>query len=307
MLLLTIVNNSHENYVLDQIRNIITYLKDKGLVLSCEIQVICGCNCIEIHCESSNYTEGNKRLFQYYIANILYSVALEEFLEGKVNKYLNETYNFLNYKDINVIKDVVVKVLREDVAIDDTVIFCMNRKNEAIKKIIECMDEVEELNIKGFLDFRFKELIKDIYDMVEKIVEKYMIEKEYSEFINLLKYFVEVQDSKLDRVDLFIGKEDGDYILRDDSGNNMLESLLSDLCENKTMGDISKDDLIISGLITTCPQKVVIHSAERCKNKELINTIQNVFENRVEYCEGCNECKVLNEIIKISIDNNINI
>jgi len=301
------VNNSHENYVLDQIRNIITYLKDKGLVLSCEVEENYGCQCIEIHSESSKYTEGNKRLFQYYISNVLYNVALEEFLAGKINKYLNETYNFLNYKDIGIIKDVVCKVLREDVVIDDTVIFCMNRKNEAIQKIICCMDEVEELNIKGFLDFRFKELIKDIYAMVEKIVEKYMIEKEYNEFINLLKYFVEIQDSKLERVDLFIGKDDGGYILRDESGNDMMESLLNELCENKTIGDISKDDLIISGLITICPKKVVIHSAERCKNKELINTIQNVFENRVEYCNGCNECDILKDFIKIHVDNNINI
>lgn len=308
MLLLTIINNSHKNYVLEEIRNIITYLKDKGLELRCEVEDKDGeCQFVEIHGDLSENTEASVRVFQYYIATILYGVALEDFLSGKITKHLSDTYNFLNYKDVAIVKDVVHKVLKEEVAVDETMIFCMNRKNDALQKIMACMDEVEELNVKGFLDFRAKELNKDIFAMVEKVVEKYMVEKEYNEFINLLKYFVEVQESKLERVDLFIGKSGSDYMLKDDEGNDMMESLLNDLCENKTMGEISKDDLIISGLITTCPRKIVIHSSSGCKNKELIKTIQNVFESRVEYCNGCNECNILSGIVKIPVDNNINI
>ena len=307
MLLLTIINNSNKNYVLDQIRNIITYLKDKGMELRCEVENNEQCQLIEIYSDLSEITEAGMKVLQYHIANILYEVVLEEFLKGKINKHLGETYSFLNYKDIAIIKDVVHKVLKEEVAIDETVIFCMNRKNDVLQKIITCMNEVEELNVKGFLNFRSKELSKDILVMVEKIVEKYMIEKEYNEFINLLKYFVEVQECKLERVDLFIGKSGSDYVLKDDEGNDMMDALLNDLCENKTMGEISKDDLIISGLITTCPRKIVIHSSSRCKNKELIKTIENVFENRIEYCNGCNECNILNGFIKIPVDNNINI
>lgn len=307
MLLLTIINNSHKDYVLNEIRNIITYLEDKELELRCEVDEEDGCQLVEIYGEISRNSEANVRIFQYYIATILYKVAVKEFLDGKINKHLNEAYNFLNYKDISIVEDVVHKVLNEEVAIDETMIFCMNRKNDALQKIMVCLSEVEELNVKGFLDFRSKDLNKDIISMVEKIVEKYMIEKEYNEFINLLKYFVEVQDCKLERVDLFIGKSGDDYTLKDDEGNDMMESLLNDLCENKTMGEISKDDLIISGLITTCPHKIVIHSSERCKNKELIKTIHNVFESRVEYCTGCNECNILNGFIKIPVDNNINI
>ncbi len=307
MLLLTIINNSHKNYVLDEIRNIITYLKDKGLELRCEVEEENECQLVEIYGDTSGELESNVRVFQYYIATILYRIALKEFLDGKINKHLNETYSFLNYKDIAIINDVVHKVLNEEVAMDETMIFCMNRKNDALQKIIGCLYEVEELNVKGFLNFRTKELNKDIIAMVERIVEKYMVEKEYNEFINLLKYFVEVQDCKLERVDLFVGKNGSDYILRDDNGNDMMDSLLNDLCENKTMEEISKDDLIISGLITTCPRKIVIHSSARYKNKELINTIQNVFESRVEYCNGCAQCNILNEIVKIPVDNNINI
>lgn len=290
MQLLTIINNSHKEYVLDKVQDIITYLKDKGMLLDYKIQEDDKCEFIDIYNENLEYKEEDKKIVQYYIASILYSIAVDDFLIKNVNKHLNEMYNFLNYKDIEIIKEIVRKVLKEELAVDETVIFCMNRKNEAVQKIMNCMDEFNELNVKGFLDFRSKDISKDIYIMVEKIVEKYMVEKEYNEFISLLRYFVEVQECKLERVDLFIGDYPEDYILKDEFGNNMMDSFLNDLCENKTMGDISKDDLLISGLITICPRKIVIHSAEKCKNKELINTISSVFKERIEYYDRDGEC-----------------
>lgn len=289
MQLLTIINNSHKEYVLDKVKDIITYLKDKEIFLHYKIQEDNKLEVIEIYNESSDKEE-DKKIVQYYIACILYSIAVEDFLTKDINKHLNEMYNFLNYKDIEMIKEIVNKVLKEEIAVDETIIFCMNRKNEAIQKIVNCMDEFNELNVKGFLDFRFKEISRDIYIMIEKIVEKYMVEKEYNEFISLLRYFVEVQDCKIERVDLFISDYPGEYILKDDFGNDLMDSFFNDLCENKTVGDISKDDLLISGLITICPRKIVIHSVEKCKNKELISTISSVFKERVEYCDKEVEC-----------------
>ena len=76
MLLLTIINNSHKDYVLNEIENIITYLKEKGLELCCEVEE--GereCQSVGIYGEFSGDSEANLRVFQYYIATILYRVA----------------------------------------------------------------------------------------------------------------------------------------------------------------------------------------------------------------------------------------
>jgi len=183
----------------------------------------------------------------------------------------------------------------------------MNKKNSILDRIINCIEEGNVLNIKGFMDFRSKELMPQIYTIIEKVVESYMIEKEYNEFISLLKYFVEIQESKAEKVDLYIGKRGDSYILRDEFGNNIMETLLNEICENKNIVDVSQDDLVISGLITMCPKKIVIHSANRCKNKELINTLEKVFENRIYHCSGCNECLMFKEIIEMPIDNNIKV
>ena len=308
MLLLTIVNNSHREYVLNQVKSMIDYLSNKKRSLNLRYDNDKLNQCIHIYLKQSDYTQCEvKKLFNYYMANILYGVITNEFLEQKVSKHLVETYNFLNYKDISIIKDAIFKVLKEEIPIDDTVIYFMNKKNNILNKITACIEDGNEINIKGFIDFRVKELMPDIYMIVEKIVENYMIEKEYNEFINLLKYFVEIQESKVEKVDLYIGRSGDSHILKDEFGNDMMDTLLNDLCENRNIVEVSQDDLVISGLITMCPKTIVIHSASRCKNKELINTIEKVFEDRVYHCNGCNECLMFKEIIEMPIDNNIKV
>ena len=307
MKIMTIINNSHRVSVSNQVNGLVEFFNKRGLKLTSEFGSGFKEDVIDIYLEDVEKNDKTIRLLEYYIANILYDILIEEFIEKKLNKYLSDAYGFLNYSDIGKVKSMIVQILKEESRIDDTVIYCMNRKNRVVQKIIECVEEGNSINVKGFLDFRYKELRIDIYRCVEKIIEKYMVEKEYNEFISLLKYFVEVQESKSERIDMFVGDGEGDYILKDENDNDMMETLISELCENKSIVEISKEDLVISGLITLCPKKVVIHCSGKDKDKELINTIEKVFEGRVEYCTGCKKCSKLKEFIQIPVDSNIKV
>ncbi len=154
------------------------------------------------------------------------------------------------------------------------------------------------MNIKGFLTFRMKEIAHDLESIIDKIVEKFMIEKEYNEFIKLLKYFVDVQESKINEVNIMIDK-DGDYLVKDELGNDILNNLINELYDSRINSKVSSEDLIISGLITSAPKKIVIHCVENSRNKELIETIKNVFVERVEFCDDCAKCTQLKNNIKI--------
>ena len=307
MKIMTIINNSHRVSVSNQVNGLIEFFNKRGLKLTSEFGSGSKEDVIDIYLEDVEKNDKTIRLVVYYIANILYDILIEEFIEKKLKKYLSDAYGFLNYSDIGKVKSMIVQILKDESRIDDTVVYCMNRKNRVVQKIIECVEEGNSINVKGFLDFRYKELRIDIYRCVEKIIEKYMVEKEYNEFISLLKYFVEVQESKSDRIDMFVGDGEGNYILKDENDNDMMETLISELCENKSIVEISKEDLVISGLITLCPKKVVIHCSRKNKDKELINTIEKVFEGRVEYCTGCKKCSKLKEFIQIPVDSNIKV
>jgi len=140
-----------------------------------------------------------------------------------------------------------------------------------------------QINISGFLTFRTKELNVDLECIADKVVEEYMVEKEYNEFIKLLKYFVEIQESKVDEVNILIEKN-GDYYLRDENGNDLVGNMITELTDVKFDSKESQEELIISTMITSAPKKIIIHCAEHCKNKELLQTISKVFGERVHFC-----------------------
>jgi len=296
---LTLINDSNKGYVVEEVKSIISYFRGKNVTLGISDNCENDKQVVKLYCEDNQYNEKSNKLFNLYVANAIYKEVINEYCNLNTGKILTENYPFLKFEDVKSVKTMIERVLREeDDKIDDFVIYFMNRKNNIVEKITECLEENKEVNIEGLITFRMREFREDLDSIVEKVVEKYMVEKEYNEFIKLLKYFVEVQESKLEEVNIMIDNN-GDYIVKDEFGNDILNNLMDELYETKYTAKVSPEDLIISGLITTSPKKVKIHSIHNCKNKELMDTIKNVFEERVEYCDDCKQCEALNNNIKV--------
>ncbi|MEG0773157.1 putative sporulation protein YtxC [Clostridium sp.] len=299
MLLLTLINDSSKNYVVEEVKEIVEHFKGKNVTLGISESLENEKQLVKIFCEEEDYNHKTLKIFNLYIANAIYKVVINQFCSSNIGKFITENYPFLKFDDIKIVKTMIEKSLKdEDEKIDDTVIYFMNRKNNIVEKIASCLEENKEINIEGLVTFRMREFREDLEGIVEKIVEKYMVEKEYNEFIKLLKYFVEVQESKLEEVHIMIDKN-GDYIVKDEFGNDILNNLMDELYETKYTAKVTSEDLIISGLITTAPKKIIIHSLHNCRNKELLDTIKNVFNERVTYCDSCKQCEVLGNSIKV--------
>ena len=116
-----------------------------------------------------------------------------------------------------------------------------------------------------------------------------MVEKEYKEFVKLLKYFVDIQESKIEKINIYI-HEGGGYVLKDGNGNDVFGEFMKELAECRIDTEAKIEDIIISGLITNAPKQIIIHHKENCINLEFIETIINVFGDRVFYCTGCANC-----------------
>ena len=65
---------------------------------------------------------------------------------------------------------------------------------------------------------------------------------------------------------------------------------VKEIYECKIDTEANVEDIIISGLITNAPKEVVIHNKDRALNLEFIDTIKNVFGDRVSFCNGCSKC-----------------
>lgn len=290
MLLLTVVYSEEREDIVDGINKVKEYFKSKNKVIGISESIQSNTHFVKIFCEEE-IDDRLRNIFNINVANILYNVVIDEFYNKDMMEFLSDTYFFLKYDEIKEIRDTSLEILKgEGAIIDENSIYCINKRNQIIDKIAQCIDENREININGFMTFRMKELRDDLESIIDKIVEKYMVEKEYNEFIKLLKYFVEIQESKIDLMNIEIDR-DGKYILRDEKGNDITERLFGELNDLRYRENTNDEDILISVLITNSPEKIVIHCVENCRNEELIDTVKKVFTNRVEFCDDCKSCK----------------
>lgn len=287
MLLLTIVYDEEKEYIIEHIRQMVGCFRGKNIDIGISESLIGNTHFVKIYCSEENCDKKFLDNFKINMANILYKVAIDEFYKKGISDFLYDTYFFLKQDELSEIKSLSLKALKSEGALlNENSVYIMNRKNAALEKIVDCIEENNEINIKGFITFRMKEIRNEIESIIDRVVEEYMVEKEYSEFIKLLKYFVDIAESKIDEVNIIID-EDNNYKILNKIGVDIMKAFFSDIGDDKVSNAVSVDDMIISGLITNAPGKINIYGADNCKNKELIDTIKNVFTDRVFFFSKC--------------------
>ncbi|WP_026884457.1 putative sporulation protein YtxC [Clostridium akagii] len=293
MLLKSIVYSGNNEEIITGLDEIKYNLEVKGIKLGISEVIENTTHFIKIFCGQGDFTRRAEINFNLYLSMLIYKFLCREFFSKKIDGFINETYFFLKEEEISEVKNLCIKgFLGEGKIKDESEVYCINRKNSIIKKITDFISENDEINIQGYIRFRIKEMEEDFESIVDKIIEKYMVEKEYDEFIKLLKYFVDIQECKIDEVNIFASKS-GEYRISDRHGNDITDKMSEGINATGFNSGSTKDDLIMSGLITLAPKKVIIHCLDYFTNKELVETIKKVFEGRVDFCDSCKSCKEL--------------
>ncbi|MFX0548060.1 putative sporulation protein YtxC [Hathewaya histolytica] len=290
MLILTVVYDEKHMDFIEEISLIKNYFKVKDIHLGISEEMSKNDHFVKIYCDDENNSSSVRNNLCMYISMSLYNIIVSEFCISELENYIRDRYFFLKNSETNFLINKTEKILSsQKLLLQENDIQYINKKNDIIRKILECIKENEILNIDGFLRFRKKEIKEDLTFLADSIIQKYISEKEYKEFIRLLKYFVDIQESKIDEVNIIV-KEGGKYSLKNKRGEDILDEILKGLEDTKFNESISVEDIIISGLITNVPKRIVIHSGEDCICTEFINTIKDVFLERVAFCRGCSFC-----------------
>ncbi|WP_326514432.1 putative sporulation protein YtxC [Clostridium intestinale] len=288
MLVLSLAYDGEMNFIQD-IQEVRALFKEKNIKIGVSESLEGNTHFIKVFCDEEN-NDKIKSIVHLYMSNILYKLVVDTYKSKALFEYLTDTFFFLKHDEILEVEDRIMKTLKgEEMIRDENSIYCCNRINNVVEKIRACMEENNNININGFITFRMKEIAQDIESVIDKIVEKYLVEKEYKEFIKLLKYFVDIQESKIEEINLVIEGE-GSYKIRDAYGNDIYYDFLKEIGDLKVGSKVNMEDVIISGLITNSPKRIIIHKQENCSNKEFIDTIVNVFGERVSYCDKCSVC-----------------
>ena len=255
-------NESSIDYLLNQLKNI----KEAGFCVSFhKFKVF---NNIFIHFDE------NKIFFVLTeLANVLSTLIIKNY-EPLIEKriFLREYIYFDKLEQKEILEKINKEILNNE--------YYSNRRSILYNIFYQFLSKNNKLFLKGFITFRLEKYINELSAQIDTIVNSYILEKEYEEFISLLNLYVNSEQSKIDSVHL-IYKNKEPILL--DNHNNPIKCDIN-LTNAKYLSDISfsSADVVFNTLLNIIPQKIYIHLNNKEKD-EFINTLELIFENRVRY------------------------
>lgn len=222
--------------------------------------------------------------FYNSLSNIITKCIINYYEEDLIHDNINLNYFYFNSYEkkkilentINLLKDEKTSILRYDYI-----------NNEVFKK----MNNHHSLYLQSFINFSLSNYITLLNNQIDIAVNKFLIDKEYLEFVNILRLYIksESNDSKIEHLHL-IYKDKTSIIIDDDK--NIISSN-DNIKRAKYISDISfsSNDFALNTLLNLVPKKITLHLIDGYCD-EFINTLKLIFQERVIVCEDCDICNL---------------
>lgn len=233
-----------------------------------------------------NY-ERIKNTLKRYVAVTLTDLIMVREEKSLIRKIINQNYQYFTETERDLIYNSALKLLNNTSAIYSDFSYD-DRRNRVMNSIISYFDTSYELVIDGFINFRLKDYRHSLEQIVDHAVDDFLMDIEYKQFIQVLKYFVEIQEPRLPEVHVVVTGA-GVYKLLD-SGGIAINNQYFDTFVTNSADEINYEDLLISALISIAPQTILIHNSQQVKDPSLVETIKNIFDGHVLICSGCDLC-----------------
>ena len=237
-----------------------------------------------------HYVNDDVVKFKNIVCKIITDVEMKFYQEMIIKRIININYFYFEQLEKNAIYDNCMEFVNQDrETIYETLFNCISNY----------MEEKRNIYLEAIINFRVTPYIKILDDIVDMAVNKYIIEKEYNEFIELLKIYVSSTQSKNELMHLIY--TNGESILLDRDKNIIQVS--NGISNTKFLSDISfsSNDIALNSLLSMLPKKIEVHVID--KEDEFINTLKMIFENRIRICEDCSICKTYRMLNRINCYN----
>lgn len=227
-----------------------------------------------------------KDLASFYniFSNILASTIIEFYEKDIIKHIINSNYFYFTDIEQRKIFDIVNDYLYNNELTESYI-----RKDSIIISCIEYFSNNKSAILDGFVNFRLNDYIKILDYIVDMAVNKFVIDREYTEFIDLLKCYINSKDYGTGCVHLIYQNQESTLL---DEFKKIID-LDDSILNSKYLSDItfSSNDYTLNTLLTLLPEKIYIHLVDGTPD-EFINTLKLVFDNRIYICNDCNICKV---------------
>ena len=231
-----------------------------------------------------HYSGNDNKKFVHEVSCILSCLVIDELEESFLKMILLKNYFYFNSTEMKHILELCYEIFS-----DDFNTYFDKKHNILIDSFENYLVNNKSIILTGFINFRIKNYMAILEDVVDEAVNSFVVEKEYLEFISLLKMYVNSQNSNCDVVHLIYNKNNSTLLDKDKNQINVSD----DIFKAKYLSDISfsSNDYALNTLLTLVPKKIHIHLINNCID-EFIHTISLIFENRVEICTDCSICKI---------------
>lgn len=231
-----------------------------------------------------HYRGNTIELFYSKLAEILSDTITSYYEELLVRRIINSNYFYFNDLEKKKINAICLETLSDTQNSN-----FLERKNIVFISFLKYILCNKCMILDGFINFRLKDYISILDEAVDFSVNKFLVEREYAEFVNLLKVYINSKESTVSLVHLIYVNHSSILI---DEFNNIIKTD-DHLLETKYLSDISfsSNDYALNTLLTLLPEKICIHLIDTSED-EFINTLKLIFDNKISLCNDCDICKI---------------
>lgn len=238
-----------------------------------------------------HYRGNNNNKFYNFLTELIGEVVIKFYEEKILKQLINYNYFYFDEYEKNKILENCIQLIEPEV---------YTPKLFDNKNIKEYVKENKAMVLDGFIYFRLKAYLEYLDEVVDSGVNQFIIEKEYREFISLLRVYVESKVPEYNLLHLIY--INGESILLDEKRN--IISVSENIYNAKYLSDISfsSNDFALNTLLCLLPKRIEIHLID--DEDEFINTLKLIFEGRVTICKDCDICKTYKILNNAKISHN---
>lgn len=218
------------------------------------------------------YIDEEKR---YLLSGLLCEYITENYCKKTANYLIDRNYPYFTQKE------------KEDIL---NRLFHKNEKEKIKNLISDYLINNDRFYPDGFATFRLNEFYQCMDDSISVMVDEMLLNKEYMEFVKILRQFVSLNDSGVFKVNIYKPYQ-GNYILLDENNKKISSDFINEVSFEIAEEELSVQDMLLSDLISLSPKMIIVHNRENFDNPKLLKTLEMVFEGSMMYCERCNMCE----------------
>ena len=233
-----------------------------------------------------HYIGKEKEKFITLLSDKLTNIIISFYQKYLLKKIINENYFYFFEYEKNEIIETCINQIDE-----------LSYKEQYQSIYNECSKYIKEnksLIIDGFVKFRLYKYVNILDKTVEYGINKYLVQREYFEFVRLLKEYISSSTSNYSTINLIYSKDN--VILLDENNQNI--PIENNISNSKYLSDISfsKNDYCLNALLNLLPKEIKLHSLSQ--DDEFIETLKLIFSDRITVCNSCELCLTQKENIK---------